>query len=231
MDKRRLNLKEAEKQFPFSFTLSEVKSNLVICKPKTSKLVYGGYGFMKMTVRQMTLIALNAAVISVLAPIAIPLAGQVPISLATLAVMISAAVFGKWTGAAASALYIVLGILGMPVFAGFSSGAAVAFGLSGGYIFGYIALAYFTGLFAEKAADQTGRELYALLIAGMVIGTVVLYAIGTVWFMKFTGMTLAASLGACVVPFIPGDCIKMAVVCLLYGRLKPLASKVLKEKR
>ena len=86
---------------------------------------------MHFTVKQMTLCALCAALISVLSPLAIPLAGQVPISLATLAVMVAASLEGPFLSAVSVIIYIFLGIIGIPVFAGYSSGAAIAFGMRG----------------------------------------------------------------------------------------------------
>ena len=182
---------------------------------------------MHFTVKQMTLCALCAALISVLSPLAIPLAGQVPISLATLAVMVAASLEGPFLSAVSVIIYIFLGIIGIPVFAGYSSGAAIAFGMSGGYIFGYIALAVCTGIAAEKCAAYTDSwKRRGVLFAGMVIGTAVLYFIGTVWFMRFTGMDLAASLGACVLPFLPGDFLKMVLTVILYERLIPLLANI-----
>ena len=71
--------------------------------------------------KELAYIALMTAVISVLAPISLPIVGEVPISLATLAVMLAGVLLGSRNGAAAAALYLVLGAIGVPVFAGFSS--------------------------------------------------------------------------------------------------------------
>lgn len=181
---------------------------------------------MHITVRQLSETALMAAFISVLSPLAIPLGNLVPISLATLAVMIAAALTGPYESAAAVVIYILLGIMGLPVFAGFSSGAAAAFGMSGGYIFGYIILALCTGFGAMRIRHSDSRNTSRItLMTAMIIGTLLLYLLGTVWFMKYTGMNLTASLSACVLPFLPGDLIKMILVLLLYERLMPLIKK------
>ncbi len=180
---------------------------------------------MHLTVRQMALTAMMAALISVLAPIAIPLAGGVPVSLATLAVMLTGALLKEKLGTLATLIYILIGMIGLPVFAGYSAGAAIVFGMTGGYIIGYLPLAYITGLVYRRYSREGTNT--AALAAGMVLGTVVLYALGTAWFMKSTGMTLSASLAACVIPFLPGDVLKMAVVAVLAPRLENSVSHVL----
>lgn len=176
---------------------------------------------MKLTVRQGAAIALLAAVISVLSPLSIPLASMVPVSLATLAVMLAGALLGPQAGTLSTLLYIVLGMIGLPVFAGFSSGAAVVFGMTGGYIIGYLPLAFCTGYFYET------RRTPGALALGMIIGTVTLYTFGTVWFMLYTKMNLAASLAACVLPFLPGDLAKMILVILITPRIRPAADRLM----
>ena len=167
-----------------------------------------------MNIQRMTRCALMSAVICVLAPLSIPLSSLVPVSLATLAVMLAGAILGAGDGITCTALYLLLGAIGMPVFAGFSSGVGVLFGMTGGFLFGYLPLAFCSGWAARRyQGNRWGMS------AGMGIGTVLLYAIGTVWFMAVTEMPLAAALGACVVPFLPGDALKIAAVCLIAPRL------------
>ncbi len=161
------------------------------------------------------MIALTAAIISVLAPISLPIVGEVPISLATLGVMLGGVLLGSRNGAIAAALYLVLGAIGIPVFAGYTSGAAILFGVTGGYLFGYIPLAYFSGLFYERA--KSNRIAAALI--GMAIGTAVLYVLGTIWFIFVTKMDIAGALMACVIPFLPGDALKMAAVAMVAPQL------------
>ena len=99
---------------------------------------------MKLTVKEMAFTAIMAAVICVLSPIAVPLAGEVPISLATLAVMLAGALLGRKLGSLSVLIYILLGMAGVPVFANYAAGAGIVFGMTGGYIVGYIPLAYMT---------------------------------------------------------------------------------------
>jgi len=163
----------------------------------------------------MTRIALMTAVICVLAPISIPLATLVPISLATLAVMLAGAVLGSRNGALCALLYLILGGIGIPVFAGYSSGFSALVGVTGGFLVGYIPLAFCTGYGQEKKI--AGK--YSLL-AGMIVGTVILYAIGTIWFMFTAKAGFMTALSACVIPFLPGDALKIAAVMVTAPRLR-----------
>ncbi len=175
----------------------------------------------RMNVIKMTETALMAALLAVLSPVAVPLAGQVPVSLATLAVMLAAVVLKEKYGTLAVLIYILLGMIGMPVFAGWSSGAAVVSGMTGGYIIGYLPLAWLTGKAAGMAAGHTPYS-YPVLVSGAVLGTLVLYGIGTAWFMAYTGTEPAASLTACVIPFLPGDALKIAAAAVLAPRLEKI---------
>ena len=166
------------------------------------------------------------ALICVLSPIAIPLSYGVPISLATFAVMLSAALLGSRDGSLAVCLYVVLGMMGLPVFANYGAGIGVVLGMTGGYIIGYIPLAFITGLMYEKGLKTGSRSKeYAMLIAGMLLGAAVLYAVGTVWFIFLTHTSLGYALTACVLPFIPGDLIKMAAAAFLAERLRPILGR------
>jgi biotin transport system substrate-specific component len=176
---------------------------------------------MKLSVRQSAAVALMAAVICVLSPLSIPLASQVPISLATLAVMLAGALLGSKAGTLAVLIYIILGMIGLPVFAGWTSGAAIVFGMTGCYIIGYLPLAFCTGYFFESHPTP------GALVLGMVIGTITLYTIGTVWFMLYTKTDLTASLTACVLPFLPGDVLKMILTALVTPRIRPAARKLM----
>lgn len=169
-----------------------------------------------MKTKDITIISICTALMCVLAPISIPLSGGVPISLATFVVMVLALVLKQYKAMCVVGLYLVLGLIGLPVFGGFTSGASILFGMTGGYLFGYILLAYITGLFASKFDNK------AYLFLGMVVGTIALYILGTAYFMKYTGMNLASSMAACVIPFIPGDIVKMVVALIISPRINKL---------
>ncbi len=172
-----------------------------------------------MRTRSLTEIALMSAVIAVLSPLSVPLSSAVPLSLATFAVMLAGALLGAKEGVLAVLVYLLTGLLGFPVFAGGRGGAGVLLGMTGGFLFGYVPLAYFTGLFSEGDAGFWKRTL------GMMTGTVILYALGTGWFMAWTNSPLSAALAACVLPFLPGDFLKILAAGLISVRV----SKALKE--
>lgn len=163
---------------------------------------------------QLVYCALFAALIAVLAQLSLPI-GPVPISLATFGIMLCGLLLGWKYGAVAVGVYILLGLVGVPVFAGFRSGAATLAGATGGYIVGYLPCAMISGLSIHALQkDYLGRCLL------MEIGTVVCYALGTAWFMHVTGNTWWASMGICVAPFLPGDAAKILLAAFLAPRLR-----------
>jgi biotin transport system substrate-specific component len=168
-----------------------------------------------------------AAVICVLAPFQIPI-GPVPVTLATFAVYVAAATLGAKRGLGAVALYIAVGAVGLPVFTGFSGGIPKLLGLTGGYIAGYLPCAAVTGIFADRrarrdaapetAASPGGRARARSVrgyAAGMAVGTVLCYTIGTAWFVYQSGSTLASALMVCVLPFLPFDAVKIAAAAVI----------------
>lgn len=176
-----------------------------------------------MKTRDLVIIAVFSALLCVLAPLSIPLTGEVPISLATLVVMLMGVVLGSKKASIAVCLYIIIAMIGVPVLAGYKSGVASVFGPTGGYIWGYIPLAYMTGALSNK---YEGKKDILYTVLGMAIGTVILYALGTVWYVYFTKTEFLVALAACVTPFIPGDIVKMIVVIILGPRLRDILNKV-----
>ncbi|MDE7362717.1 MAG: biotin transporter BioY [Oscillospiraceae bacterium] len=157
-------------------------------------------------IRSMVFMAIFAALICVAAPYAIPMPGLVPISLGTFAIYLTGAMLGGKRGTVAVCVYILLGAIGLPVFTAFSGGFAKLFGPTGGYIIGYIPLVLLTGIFADRSAKKRW-----LMPIGMVLGTAVMYAFGTAWYMIMNGTPLGAALMSCVVPFLIGDTLKMVL--------------------
>ena len=167
--------------------------------------------------RQLVLAALFAALTAVCSQIQIPLP-MIPINLALFAVHLCGALLGAKWGALSMAVYALLGVVGVPVFAGFGSGPAVLFGKTGGYIIGYILCAAIVGLLSRRLGFT-----FPKLCLSMVIGVAVCYVFGTAWFMVISGLNLATSLSYCVLPFLPGDAVKILLAAFLALRLrKPL---------
>ena len=166
--------------------------------------------------RNLVLCAMCAAITCILAPLSIPLAGGVPVSLATFAVMLSGVLLGGPLGSLSQLIYVLLAAVGLPVLAGWTGGLGIVLGMTGGYIIGYIPCAWLTGLIYKKYGETAKKPVKILsMILGMTAGNIALYVIGTAWFMFITEMTLEASLTACVIPFIPGNIIKMAAVIII----------------
>ena len=168
-----------------------------------------------MKTRDMTLTAVMAALICVAGPLTVAI-GPVPLSLATFAVYMAGAALGPKRGAAAVGLYLVIGLAGLPVFSGFSGGFQKLAGVTGGYLLGYLPCAALTGLGAAGSPPANRFRLPLMMAAG----TAVLYAIGTAWFMIQTGNSLGGALSLCVLPFLPGDAVKIAAVTALAGPVR-----------
>ncbi len=153
--------------------------------------------------------ALLAATVCIVAPLALPI-GEVAISLGSFIIYIVAIVGGRKLGVSAVILYILVGAVGAPVFAGFVGGAHRLVGATGGFIVGYIPCAYLIAFFSE-------RLNYSKLshVLGMLSGTAVLYIMGTLWFMFVMDVGIMTALAACVLPFLPLDALKMVLAPLV----------------
>lgn len=164
-------------------------------------------------VKEMVFTAMFAALIAVCSIISIPV-GEVPVTLQTFAVCLSGAMLGWKRGTLSVLIYILLGAVGLPVFAGMKGGVGVLAGPTGGYIIGFLLTALIIGLVSDKSG---GRLLP--LTAAMAAGVLACYAVGTVWFIAVTKMSVGASLMLCVVPFLIPDGVKIAAAVLLSNRL------------
>ncbi len=173
---------------------------------------------MEQKTRKLTVTALFAALLCILSPWCISV-GPVPISLASFAVMLTGASLGSKRGTLAVAVYLLLGVLGLPVFSGFTGGAQQLIGVTGGYLWGYLPCAFCTGLFADRFSSLLFR------MSGMLLGTVILYAVGTAYFCFLTKTAVAAAGLICVLPFLPGDALKIICAGLLCGKLRTVAMK------
>lgn len=162
---------------------------------------------------QLVLCALFAALTAVLAQFSIPI-GPVPISLATFSVYLAGGILGAAGGAVSLALYLLIGAVGLPVFAGFSSGFSTIAGPTGGYLIGYVVCAWIVGLLVHRF----GRKTLPLVLS-MVLGTAALYFLGTVWFMFLTKRGIVESLSLCVFPFLIGDAAKIAGSAVIIPQL------------
>ncbi|MGI5824408.1 MAG: biotin transporter BioY [Bacillota bacterium] len=168
--------------------------------------------------RDLAYIGLFVALIAVCSWIAIPT--TVPFTLQTFAVFVSVGLLGGKRGTIAVLVYILIGAIGLPVYAGFQGGLGAVLGTTGGYLIGFI----FTALVMWAMMHFLGDKTWVLIVS-MVLGLLACYIIGTVWFMAvYTeasgAVAVGTVLGWCVIPFIIPDLVKIAVAVLVTKRLK-----------
>ena len=180
-----------------------------------------------MKTKNLVLCAVCAAITCVLAPLSIPISGMIPITLATFAVMLSGILLGGRLGALSQVIYLIIGAVGVPVCAGFTPALPKLLGPTGGYLVGYIPLAFVCGaIYSIWGKNSRGVKKYAFILLGMIAGTVVLYAFGTAWFCILNHVDVIYALTLCVVPFLIGDAIKIAVVMILAPQLEKAIAKI-----
>ncbi|QSX04953.1 biotin transporter BioY [Sedimentibacter sp. zth1] len=173
---------------------------------------------MKLSTKKIVICSFFAALTAVLAQISIPLPfTPVPINMGPMSVLMCGIILGKNYGALSQIVYVLLGLIGIPVFSGFTGGVGKILGPTGGYIIGYIFTAYVVGLIATK---KTNKKLFYPL--AMTIGIIVCYILGTAWFMYTTKNPLIASLTMCVFPFLIGDALKIFVGTILCLKIKKI---------
>ncbi len=169
----------------------------------------------------MTLITALAAQIRV------PLPGTpVPMTLQTLAVLMSVCLLGAKLGSASMALYLLLGAVGLPIYASHEGGLSVALGASGGYLIGFVICQALAGAFVTQRQQLTrGRSLLAVLV-----GTMIIYTCGLIWLWAgFTG-SLAGAVELGLVPFIFGAVMKVLLAMELSCWFSPVINRFLGQK-
>ena len=166
----------------------------------------------------MVMVALFAALIAVCSWISIPAA--VPFTLQTMAVFLAVGLLGGKLGTLCVLVYILLGAVGLPVFAGFKGGIGALLGTTGGYILGFLLSALFMWAMEHFLGKKT-----PVLVLSMIGGLLLCYLFGTIWFravyLKTTGpVGLMTVLTWCVFPFLIPDGIKIALAAFLTVRLR-----------
>ena len=174
------------------------------------------------TTFQMALIAVMAAITCILGPLSIPIpVSPVPISLTNLAIYLTVCLLGWKFGTISYLIYLLIGIAGLPVFSGFSSGFAKLLGPTGGYLIGFIFLALIMGF----ALDHFDRKLVPTII-GMIIGMAVCYAFGTVWLAKLLSLSFKEGLMMGVIPYLAGDAAKIIIAAIVGPKLYGATQKI-----
>ena len=168
----------------------------------------------KSNTRQLTLVGVIAAVTCILGPLSLPI-GIVPISLTNLVIYFAVYVLGQKRATLSYIVYLFIGLIGLPVFSGFSGGFTKLFGPTGGYLIGFIFMAFISGIFIDKFSSKT-----YMCFLGMILGTITTYIFGTAWLAYQAHLTFNAALAVGVLPFIPGDVVKMVIASFIGPQIK-----------
>lgn len=170
----------------------------------------------KINIRQMTLISLFAALTVVGAFISIPLY-PVPLTLQTLFNLLAGMTLGSIMGASSQIIYVLLGVIGLPVFAGFKAGIGILFGPTGGFLLGFIISAFIVGKIMELKNE---KNIFYYLLAGLT-GTMIIYTIGVTQLSLVTGIGIKKAITVGMLPFLPGDILKVIAASFIASKLKP----------
>lgn len=165
------------------------------------------------SVTELTVCGVLGAVLCVLCPFTVPV-GVIPFSLATFAVCCIGGAAGFKRGLTAVGLYLLIGAVGLPVFAGFRGGVSTFASPTGGFLLGYIPLVVAAGLVSDKSESK------AALCAAFCGGSVLLYLLASVWVSVTTRVPFFTAVLTSVAPFLPFDAVKIAAATVLSPKLK-----------
>lgn len=171
-----------------------------------------------MTTRQLTVTAMLTALLCISGPVTLPL-GPVPLSLTTAVLMLMALLLGGARATLCCAVYLLMGLIGLPVFAGFQGGVGALIGPTGGFLLGYPLLTALCGFLCARWTGR-GQQVFVFLA-----GTALVYLTGTAWYCMQSGTEITAALTVCVLPFLPGDAVKIAAVLTLGNGIKARLKK------
>lgn len=174
---------------------------------------------MKMQTKEIVVMALMTAVLSVLSPLSIPI-GPVPVTLATFAVCLTVTVLGGKRGTISYLVYLLLGLVGLPIFSKFEGGIGKLLGPTGGYLIGMIFLCGIGGFAVSRFAKNMVVEYLFFLL-----GIALCYLFGTVWLAKVLSFDFQKALSVGVLPFILPDCIKVFLALLLGRRIRAILDR------
>ncbi|MCQ2588358.1 MAG: biotin transporter BioY [Treponema sp.] len=188
----------------------------------------------------LAVIALFAAIICIGCIIKIPI-GPVPIVLQNGLCILTALILGSYLGGIPTALFLIAGLIGLPVYSGGTSGIAVWAGPTGGFLPGYLIGAIIAGFIAGKPSISEKKFSWKMLIkltVAMTVGMVILYVPGIFWFSHWAqgagkvpadGSAFAYTMGACVLPYIPGDILKIVIAVPVALKIRPVLAQYLYE--
>lgn len=174
-------------------------------------------------VTQLSLVLGGTIFLSVMAQIAFPIPGSpVPVTGQTLGVLLLGTAYGAGLGFSTMAFYLLIGILGVPVFApGESQGLERVIGATGGYLVGMLFASLIIGALAGRKWDQKIRTV----IPTMLIGSTIVFTFGLIWLQQFSGQSWSWVLEKGLLPFLPGEILKIAIASTALPALWRFISK------
>ncbi|MCG4586216.1 biotin transporter BioY, partial [Anaerosalibacter bizertensis] len=188
--------------------------------------IWKGEDFMKISTRDMVLVSLFTALTAIGAFLSIPL-GNVPISLQSLFTILSGLILGAKLGSLSQLIYVILGLAGVKIFAGFSGGPQSIFSPSFGFLIGFIFASYIVGFISHRNKDFTFKKMFLATLAG----TLVIYAFGVPYMYFILNNVLVKEISfitalktGCII-FLPGDILKCFVSSYVATKIVPLATK------
>ena len=181
----------------------------------------------------LVLTALFAALISTGCFIQIPLPGGVPVAIQDMLAMLSGMILGPIYGTASVLIFLVLGCIGLPVFTGKAGIQVILAGPTGGFLVGYLLGALAAGLVLSillpSGKKPSTSAAYVIITIAALVATFILFACGIVRFMQLTGYEFGKTMAAVLIPFIPGNILKIILMVMLTKKFRPIVSNYLKQ--
>lgn len=164
----------------------------------------------------MCFVGLMSAVICIISPFSLAISiSPVSITFGLFAIHLSSYILGMRLGLLSCLIYIGIGLIGLPVFSGFTGGVGILAGPTGGYIIGYVFCSAITGAFSDRSE---GKRLKCIL--GMTLGTIACYIFGSIWLSIQAGLTFWEAVCLGILPYIGFDAVKIALALALGIQLK-----------
>lgn len=170
-------------------------------------------------IQSLTITAFMASVLCIAGPVVIPI-GMVPLSFANLAIYLTVILLDKKKATISVALYLLIGFVGVPVFAGFSAGAGKLLGPTGGYLMGYLALSWISGTILELFGKVNKIKIVLKQTIALVSGTIGVYFLGSMWLVYQSKISFKEALFVGVLPFVVFDFIKIMVAIGIGNSMK-----------
>ncbi len=176
-----------------------------------------------MNIRYLTICSMFTAIMCVLSPISIPFIFGIPITLQTLTIMITAIVLDTKKAVIVTSMYVLLGAVGLPVFAGATSGVGIVFGTTGGFILSFPILAFIVAYITDK------HNSIIWVVIALLIGNFINFSCGAIWFSYITKTDAVNTIKAVVLPFLSILIIQIMLAVTIGMTLKKALQKQLKK--